>query len=686
MLRKIFIIGAGFVALLALAAAFVLPRLAESYVRRAIARAAESRGLHLAAAKVDVRFSRIEIRGIRLEAPGFSVQIRRTQLPVYRIRNWLHPSIQAPTVLVEGLVAEGEIPPELLHVKKRDVQDAAAGRLSWENLEIRGISLDVRIRGVTLVTQDGNYGFSRGRNGRGDFSKIQLRAENLPVYFIDAAELETQGLAQITRMTLSGLVWSFSKDFEFYAQKATLLPQASQQMEFLVEGRFLPERGSLQARGVYDRRTGRIVSRMEVQNAWAGLAIPENLPVKQRENVRFSGNVELIREGGVSDVKADGRLWGLTLFDERLAPEPLSDLDFRFQIRARHDAAANAVDIPSAVLQAGRLLAEAKARITISPETRKPHVNLAVSIAPLPCQEALAALPPALVPNLRQLKLDGLFQGHLAVDVDMNRIQREDAVLSGKIDLDGCRVRSAPPHLRAERLLGDFEFTVREPGGQVETVEVSRDNEYTRPLEEISPYMVSAVLTTEDASFWRHHGFITSEFATALTRNLRAGRFRYGASSITMQIVKNVFFGRQKTLSRKLEELFHTWYIEKVVPKPRLMEIYLNIIELGPGIYGVARAAQHFFNKNPMDLSVREAIYLASLLPSPKKRYAFYCNQAVSESWERMLDRLLAIMLRRGHITQEEYQQALGSRIVFDSSEYPGKEACFRMIRRFQGN
>ncbi len=682
--RKTFLIAAG-IALLSLAAAvaLILPRLAEKYIRQTIAAAAKSRGMRLVDADVSVSLARIEIRKLHLEAPGFSLRIRKTVLPDWRLRNWADPRVDVHAIHMEGITAEGEIPESLLSPKTR-TDTISSSRLNWQELEIRGISLDIQTHGVTLVTQDGNYRFLRGQ-GSWDFSGIQVRSEHLPVYFIDTAELETQGFSRLTRMTLSGLVWSFSKEFEFYASKATLLPEDGERLAFIVEGRVLPDRGSLRASGTYDRKTGRIASLMQVQEAWVGLAIPENLPVTGRENVRFSGKVELTREAGISEIAADGRLWGLTVSDPRIAPEPLSGLDFDFRLTARHDAASHELEIPSATLRSGKLLAQATARIALHPETRKPRIQLALNIPPLPCQEALQALPPALVPNLRQLKLEGTFQGRIGLDVDMNRIHQEDARLSGKIDLDACRVRSAPPHLRAERLLGDFAFTVTEPGGQRITVEVAQDNESFRPLEEISPAMVSAVLTTEDASFWRHHGFITSEFATALTRNLRAGHFRYGASSITMQIVKNVFFERRKTLSRKFEELFYTWYVEKVVPKPRLMEIYLNIIELGPDIYGVPRAAQHFFNKNPLELSVREAIYLASILPSPKKRYAFYCRQEVPETWERMLDRLLAIMLKRGHITEEEYRQALASRIVFDASEHPGKDACLGMIRRFQG-
>jgi len=515
--------------------------------------------------------------------------------------------------------------------------------------------------------------------------QVQLKSPWLPVYFIDAASVVTTAGHEIESVKLSGLVWPFSRDFELYTASALVKPEGAGLLSFTVEGRFLPDRGTLVARGLYDRRTGRLVSHAELQDAWFGLLIPATMPVQHREDVRFSGQVDLTREAGISDVTAEGRLSGVTVYHPRIAHEALRDLGAAFTLTARHDGPAGLLDVPKLTFTHGKLSATSSARVKKDPATGKYTVAADLEVPQMSCADAVAAFPPALVPNLRQLTLGGTVDGRLHLAIDFARLDTEDAKLSGQINLDRCRVLQAPPALRATRLLHDFGFSVVEPGGQRVAVEVAEDNEWTRPLEEISPYMVSSVLTTEDGAFWRHRGFITSEFATALTQNLRARKFKYGASSITMQIVKNVFFERKKTLSRKLEELFFTWYVEQVVPKPRLMEVYLNIIELGPDLYGVPRAAQHFFNKNPLDLTVREAIYLASILPSPKKRYAFYCAQAVPDYWNRALDRLLAIMKKRNRITQEEYDAAIAETITFDPVEYPGKDECYRMIRRYQG-
>jgi len=685
MVRKILLIGLGILAALAVAGALIVPRIAHDVARRQVERMARNWGLHVMDMDVAVGWDTITVRNLHMVAPGFSAKIREVRLPRWKITRVLTPSIRVEEIFVEGVVVDGEIPPAWHRRRRESAAGIGGSRLAWEKLTVSGLALSVEDREIHLVTRDGGLKYSRAGGGHLDLTELQLKSPWLPVYFIDAATVITTAEHEIDSVKLAGLVWPFSKDFQLYTATAMLKPEGSGQLSFAVEGRFLPDRGTLVANGLYDRRSGKLVSHAELEDAWVGLLIPPTMPVQNREAARFSGKVDLTRAAGVSDVTAEGRLTGVTVFHPRIAPEALRDLGATFALIARHDAGAGLLDIPQLTFTHGKLSARASGRVRRDPETRKLQLTADLEVPRMSCADAVAAFPPQLVPNLRQLTLGGTVDGRLHLFIDFARLETEDAKLSGKIDLDRCRVLQAPPALRATRLMHDFGYSVVEPGGQRVGVEVSADNEWTRPLEEISPYMVAAVLTTEDGAFWRHHGFITSEFATALTQNLRARKFKFGASSITMQIVKNVFFERKKTLSRKLEELFFTWYVEQVVSKQRLMEIYLNIIELGPDIYGVPRAAQHFFNKNPLDLTVREAIYLASILPSPKKRYAFYCNQAVPDYWNRALDRLLAIMKRRGRITAEEYDAAIAETLTFDPVEYTSRDECFRMIRRYQG-
>jgi len=161
------------------------------------------------------------------------------------------------------------------------------------------------------------------------------------------------------------------------------------------------------------------------------------------------------------------------------------------------------------------------------------------------------------------------------------------------------------------------------PAGETDVLEVvvGPDNPDFTPYDQISPYLISSIMTTEDNGFFKHHGWVSSEFKSALRRNLQNGGFRLGASSITMQMVKNVLLTKDKTLSRKLQELYLVWYLEQVLPKERILELYFNAIEFGPRIYGIGAAVRHYFGKRPAELMPLEAAFFSSILPSPKRRY-----------------------------------------------------------------
>jgi membrane peptidoglycan carboxypeptidase len=150
-------------------------------------------------------------------------------------------------------------------------------------------------------------------------------------------------------------------------------------------------------------------------------------------------------------------------------------------------------------------------------------------------------------------------------------------------------------------------------------VGVSNPN-YT-PLDSISPYLQKCVLTTEDPSFMTHKGFVTEAFRTSIIKNLQTKKFSRGASTISMQLVKNVFLTRQKTLSRKLEEILLVFILEnnQIVNKKRMLEVYFNVIEWGPDVYGIGEASQFYFQKKPKYLSLNECLFLANIIPSPRK-------------------------------------------------------------------
>lgn len=173
-------------------------------------------------------------------------------------------------------------------------------------------------------------------------------------------------------------------------------------------------------------------------------------------------------------------------------------------------------------------------------------------------------------------------------------------------------------------------------------------------LNEISKYAKWAIIISEDWSFYNHEGVDVEQMKVALSEMVDIHRFR-GASTITQQMVKNVFLSEDRTLWRKLHELILTQKVEKVLSKQRILEIYLNCIEYGPGIYGIRSAAHHYFRKQPGALTPREGAFLAMMLPSPKRYYASFKSKKLTFFAYARINTILKKMRQGKVITPEQF-------------------------------
>lgn len=136
------------------------------------------------------------------------------------------------------------------------------------------------------------------------------------------------------------------------------------------------------------------------------------------------------------------------------------------------------------------------------------------------------------------------------------------------------------------------------------------------PISEISKHAAQAVYASEDQKFLDHHGFDFEAMQKAWENN-KKGKLVKGASTITQQTVKNVFLWPGRNYLRKGLEAYFTVLVELIWPKERIMEVYLNVIEMGPGIYGIEAAAQNYYGKSAIDLNRNEAAMIAAVLPNP---------------------------------------------------------------------
>lgn len=183
------------------------------------------------------------------------------------------------------------------------------------------------------------------------------------------------------------------------------------------------------------------------------------------------------------------------------------------------------------------------------------------------------------------------------------------------------------------------------------------------PLAQIPEHVRNAFMTAEDARFFLHQGFELQNIRKALVYNLERGRFARGASTITQQVAKNLFLSHERTLARKLTETVLTWRVDTLLPKRRVLELYLNLVELGPGIRGVGAAAQAYFGKLPADLTPLQAAHLASLPPNPRGFARRFREGSVDDGWLARLYDLVGIMGRRGHLSAAQVGAARGARL-----------------------
>lgn len=170
------------------------------------------------------------------------------------------------------------------------------------------------------------------------------------------------------------------------------------------------------------------------------------------------------------------------------------------------------------------------------------------------------------------------------------------------------------------KLNGDFVYTPYEKGQPMPARNISPSNPMYTPLDQISPDLRNAVMTAEDPTFYKNNGFVEETMRKSLATDFKTKKFKRGGSTISMQLVKNAYLSREKTLARKIEETLIVWMIvnNNIMTKNRMLEVYFNIIEWGPNVYGIGEASRYYFGKSPAELTLGESIYLASIVPKPK--------------------------------------------------------------------
>lgn len=171
------------------------------------------------------------------------------------------------------------------------------------------------------------------------------------------------------------------------------------------------------------------------------------------------------------------------------------------------------------------------------------------------------------------------------------------------------------------------------------------------PYSRISPYLRRGVLVAEDNAFYEHKGVDTKAMKEALERNWKRGRVTHGGSTITQQLAKNLYLSPSRNPLRKVREYFIARSLERNLSKKRILEIYLNVVEMGERVYGAEAAARHYFGKSAASLTPREAALLAGCLPNPRLMSPAKPNKRLRARQNMILSRLR----RWGYMAESTY-------------------------------
>ena len=357
-----------------------------------------------------------------------------------------------------------------------------------------------------------------------------------------------------------------------------------------------------------------------------------------------------------------------------LSSEPLEDFDLDVDLRLAAWSAEQRIRISDATLRVGDAPIHGEFDLTLTDD--RMLVDLEAHLAPIDAQDALNSLPRGLAPALEGFVLGGEFgfDAHLHLDSE----DVEATVAEVDFHVETLDVLVFGSHARIDLMMtDDFVQTVSTFEGG--TRDVGPGTSDWTDLRAIPYHVHRAILAAEDDRFWVHGGFDERGIQRALRVNLTERRFAQGGSTISQQVVKNLFLSHDRTVGRKLQELFLTWQMEENVSKWRILETYVNLVHWGPGIYGLADASDSYFAHPPREMTLRESAFLASILPNPNLFGQQYSRSIIPPSRRTKMRNILANMHRAGFIgdVRFEHQSRLVERGLVSATPPPRQLGTF---------
>lgn len=287
--------------------------------------------------------------------------------------------------------------------------------------------------------------------------------------------------------------------------------------------------------------------------------------------------------------------------------------------------------------------------------------SLELALATAPCEALLASLPEPLRGPLDGMAVAGSLGGRLRLVVDLGAPAGEGTTLTSRLD-GRCTAAGEPPAADVTALARTGEQQLADGS----RVRVGPDEPGWIALRPLPSHVSGAFVSAEDGRFWSHGGFDLEQIARSLEIDLREHRLARGGSTISQQLIKNAFLSQRRSFDRKLQEAILTWRLETRLEKRQILERYLNIIELGPRVFGIGAAARYWFDREPRDLTIRQAAFLAALTSQPTSmaRRIRRAGELDPESAERVAV-ILRAMRRDGVISKDAHADAKSAPLDF---------------------
>jgi len=341
------------------------------------------------------------------------------------------------------------------------------------------------------------------------------------------------------------------------------------------------------------------------------------IPEKYKLKIAFdSFNAKLTNEttgGGETQINGSWAVQNLVINQPALASADIVVPDG--SIDANVVVGENFVSLDSAsTIHLKKITAHPFVKYTLNPSK---IYALKLTTGWLNAQDIFDSFPRGIFDALDGIQVSGKL--NYAFNFNLDTAQPDSVQFDSRLDRDNFRVvKYGKTDLT--KLNADFVYTPYEKGQPMPPREIGPSNPDYTPLDQIAPDLRNAVMTAEDPTFYKNNGFVERTLRASIATDFKTKKFKRGGSTISMQLVKNAYLSREKTLARKIEETLIVWMIinNNIMTKNRMLEVYFNIIEWGPNVYGIGEAARYYFGKSPANLTLGESIYLASIVPKPK--------------------------------------------------------------------